>query len=376
MERTRKILHVDMDAFYASIEQRDDPSLRGRPVVVGGSPRGRGVVCTASYEARVFGVHSAMPCAWVPRLCPDAVFVAPRFEVYKAVSRQIHAIFHDVTDLVEPLSLDEAYLDVTHNHLGTPSGTRVAQEIRRRIQRETGLTASAGVAPNKFLAKLASEMDKPDGLTVIPPERVEEVLCELPVRRIHGIGRATEARMDAVGIRTVKDLRRWGERALVERFGRAGKWYHALAFGRDDREVCPHHERRSLGAERTFETDWTDLGRLERELALLAETVAQRLDRARFFGRTVTLKVTWRGFERITRSATVLEPPRDGAALFVAARALLQSTEAGRRPVRLLGISVSNPVEEGARGPVQLALPFGGEEAGDELHAARWRLAG
>lgn len=353
----RKIIHVDMDAFYASIEQRDFPELRGKPVIVGGKPNSRGVVCTASYEARVFGVHSAMPCAHAYRLCPQGIFVPPRFEAYKEASVIIRGIFESVTDKVEPLSLDEAYLDVTENTLGEPSATRVAEYIIKRIKEETGLTASAGVATNKFLAKLASDMDKPAGLTVIPPKRVPEVLRALPVRRIHGIGKATEARLSNLGIHTTADLRAFGEADLIRKVGRMGSWYYQLAQGIDNREVNGHRSRKSLGAERTFSEDLREPEDLEARLKDIATEVARRLEKSKFRGRTLTLKVTYKGFERISRSITFdPEAPRHPDALLRAGLNLLGGTQAQGRPIRLLGLSISNPLEAGQ--PQQLTLPF------------------
>jgi DNA polymerase-4 len=365
VQRARKIIHVDMDAFFASVEQRDHPEYRGRPVIVGGSPARRGVVATASYEARRFGVHSAMSSARAVRLCPHAVFVPPRFEAYKAVSRQIREIFFRFTDLVEPLSLDEAYLDVTENKPGIPSATRIAREIRRLIRLETGLTASAGVAPNKFIAKLATEVNKPDGLTVVTPEQVDDFLRDLPVRKIHGIGKATELKMLELGIETVSDLRTWSEPALVHRFGKTGAWYHQLARGQDDRPVVPHQPRKSIGAEETFDRDVDDLEWLGQQLWDLSARVVGYVQKSGFVARTVTLKVTYADFEKITRSRTLEHPVADTAALWQVARALLEHTEVGPRKVRLLGVSVHNPQLERVAGiGAQLPLPFGQSGAG------------
>lgn len=361
----RKIIHVDMDAFYASVEQRDHPEYRGKPIIVGGSPKSRGVVCTASYEARVFGVHSAMSCAQAYRQCPQGIFVRPRFEAYKAVSQQIQQIFYAFTDLVEPLSLDEAYLDVTQNKVGEASATRIAQEIRRRIRAETGLTASAGVAPNKFLAKLASEAHKPDGLTVIRPEKIEGFLLDLPVRKIHGIGKATEARMLELGIERVRDLLAFPEATLAQHFGKSGHWYYQLARGQDNRPVRPRIERKSIGSEETFAQDVLDVQWLEQKLWSLCEDVMRDVKTKRFLARTATVKLTYSDFEKITRSKTVDHPLEGTDALWQLARVLLlEHTQVGARKVRLLGVSVSHPqtaapvealaLEEGP----QLLLPF------------------
>ncbi|MEX2455980.1 MAG: DNA polymerase IV, partial [Balneolaceae bacterium] len=235
----RKIIHIDMDAFFASVEQRDFPQYRGKPLLVGGSPQGRGVIAAASYEARKFGIHSAMPASKAVRLCPSAIFVKPRFDVYKEVSQQIRAIFLDYTDLVEPLSLDEAYLDVTENHKGIPSATLIAREIKKRIKEETGLTASAGISENKFLAKIASDMDKPDGIYLISPERAEAFIEDLPIGKFHGVGKATQEKMERLGIHTGKDLKTWNEVNLVKHFGKSGHHYYRIARGIDNRIVKP-----------------------------------------------------------------------------------------------------------------------------------------
>ncbi len=351
----RKIIHIDMDAFYAAVEQRDDPKLRGKPVIVGGDPRSRGVVATASYEARRYGVHSAMPASQAYRLCPHGVFVRPRFEVYREASRRIQAVLHRYTALVEPLSLDEAYLDVSGSDLFRGSATRIARDIKRAILTETGLIASAGVSYNKFLAKLASDLDKPDGLTVILPERGPDFVAALPIGRFHGIGKATERRMHALGIRTGADLRGWSREALIETFGKAGAWYHRLARGEDERPVEPHRSRKSLGAETTFAQDLDDFAEMLRELESLARELAEDLVRRRLAGRTLTLKVKYADFEQVTRSQSFARPIASYAELQPHLAALLARTEAGPRPVRLLGVTVSG-FDEAERAAVQLAL--------------------
>lgn len=337
----RKILHVDMDAFYASVEQRDDPSLRGRPVVV--AWRGaRSVVCAASYEARTFGVRSAMPAIRAERLCPDAVFVPPDFVRYRAVSRQIREIFRRHTELVEPLSLDEAYLDVTVNHGGLPSATAVAQAIRRQIREETALTASAGVAPNKFLAKIASDWNKPDGLFVIKPDAVETFLTPLPVGRIHGVGKVMDGRLAALGIRTVGDLRARDAHELESLFGRYGRRLHELSHGIDENPVTPDRPVQSISAEDTFAED-LPLADLEPAIRTLAEKVWASTSKVERVGRTVVLKLKTREFRILTRSlspATMPESAAELAELALALRERVNLPESTR--YRLVGVGISN----------------------------------
>jgi DNA polymerase-4 len=355
--RNRKIIHIDMDAFYASVEQRDFPELKGKPVVVGGSPNSRSVVAAASYEARKFGIRSAIACSQAYRLCNHAIFVPPRFDAYKAVSSQIMSIFKEYTDLVEPLSLDEAFLDVTENNFNNPSATRIADEIRAKIFTETSLTASAGVAPNKFLAKVASDMNKPNGITVIPPEKIAQILETLPVRKVPGIGKKTEEKMFELGIITTGDLQKWERDVLVELFGKTGEWYYRIARGVDEREVHPTRERKSVGVEDTFSTDISELKVLTEEIKKLSERAFKRLRGS--YGRTVTLKVTYSDFEKITRGFTPKNIPETLEEITQIAVGLLDQTEAGNRPIRLLGVSVSNfdrPKSDGK--PVQLLLPF------------------
>lgn len=352
----RKIIHVDMDAFYASVEQRDRPELRGRPVAVGGSGA-RGVVMTASYEARRFGVGSAMPTARALRLCPELIVVAPRFPVYKEVSGAVRAIFERYTPLVEPLSLDEAYLDVTSPLQGPPSATLLARAIKADVRRHTGLTASAGVAGGKFLAKVASGMDKPDGLTVIPPEEADAFLATLPVERFHGVGPRTAARLRELGIHTGADLRARDEEELAERFGKLGRFFHAIARGIDDRPVVPNRARKSVGSETTFAQDLERREELEPVLASLCEQVAHHLARARLAARTVTVKVRYRDFRIVTRSRTLPSDVCDARELLAAARVLAFDTPRPAGPVRLLGVSVSHLVAHDAR-VVQERLPF------------------
>ncbi|HKJ34528.1 MAG TPA: DNA polymerase IV [Balneolales bacterium] len=340
--RLRKIIHIDMDAFYASVEQRDNPSLRAKAVIVGGAPDSRGVVATASYEARKFGVHSAMPSAQAKRLCPHGIFIKPRFDVYREISHQIREIFFEYTDLVEPLSMDEAYLDVTENHKGNPSATLIAQEIRKRIKEETGLTASAGIAPNKFLAKVASDINKPDGMKVIIPNEAESFIETLPIGKFHGIGKVTERRMQSLGIETGADLKKWSEFDLIEHFGKVGSYYYGIARGIDEREVKANRIRKSIGAENTFSRDHDDTLWMEKQLDEIAFKVAGRLEKSHTKGRTVTLKVRFANFQRITRSLTLIQSVADTGTIASVAKELLTQTEAGQRKIRLLGITVSN----------------------------------
>jgi len=347
-EGLRKILHVDMDAFYASVEQRDDPSLRGRPVAVGGSPESRGVVAAASYEARAFGVRSALPMSRAVRLCPELVVVPPDFGKYGEVSRRVFAIFREVTPLVEPLSLDEAYLDVTENAWGEPLAVEVARRVKARIREETRLTASAGVAPNKFLAKIASGWKKPDGLTVISPDRIERFLAELPVDALWGVGPVTAKKLRAAGIERLVDVRSADEEILRHAVGSWAEGLRELAFGRDDRPVEPNHERKSIGCEETFARDLQDLDEIRRQLETLARDAAAALARKRLFARTVTLKLRYSNFETITRSETRQPPTSSVEEIAARTLALLDRTEAGRRPVRLLGASLHGLVAEAA----------------------------
>ncbi|MCQ8277274.1 DNA polymerase IV [Acetobacteraceae bacterium KSS8] len=329
-----------MDAFYASVEQRDDPALRGRPLAVGGS-RERGVVAAASYEARRFGVRSAMPSVTARRLCPELVFVSPRFEVYKAVSRQIRAIFEDYTDLIQPLSLDEAYLDVTAPKRDLGSATAIAREIRARIRAETGLTASAGVSYNKFLAKLASDHRKPDGLFVITPAQGASFVEDLTVDRFHGVGPVTARKMRGLGIETGADLRAQTLPFLLQHFGKAGPHYHAIARGLDDRPVVTDRPRKSLGAENTFSRDLTELPNALAVLEPIVDKVWSGIARGGRFGRTVTLKVKFSDFTIITRAASSERGFTSREAVFGAASTLLRSVYPFRLSVRLLGVSVS-----------------------------------
>jgi len=346
----RKIIHIDMDAFFASVEQRDDPSLRGKPVAVGGTSV-RGVVAAASYEARVFGVRSAMPSFKAKRLCPDLIFVKSRFDAYKAASRIIRDVFQHYTDLIEPLSLDEAYLDVTAPKQGGPSATEIAASIKAEIKEETELTASAGVSFNKFLAKIASDLDKPDGLSVIRPEQADAFVASLPIEKFFGIGPVTARKMKERGIHTGLDLRERAEDELIRLFGKVGRHYYRISRGQDDREVKPDRPNKSIGAETTFDTDLTDPKAMLQRLEPLAERVAERMAASENFGRTVTLKIKHRDFTINTRQRTLDEQVRDPAELMTLADWLLHNPAPPHLPVRLLGISVSTfePLASGAQ---------------------------
>jgi len=356
----RRILHCDMDCFYAAVEVRDDPSLAGKPVVVGGRPEGRGVIAAASYEARRYGIHSAMASAHAVRRCPDLVFLKPDFTRYRNESIAIFAIFHEFTPLVQPASLDEAYLDVSE-HLGPwGSATAIAREIRRRVREERRLTVSVGVGPNRLVAKIASDFDKPDGLTVVKPAQVESFLAPLPVRRLHGVGPATEQSLAELGVVTVADLRKLDVDALTRRFGRWGEALHQYARGIDDRPVSLERERKSLGTETTYARDLDAVAAIEGEVARLAGEVAEDLQKRRLLARTVTIKVRYTDFTTITRGHTFSVACCDGPTIAWHATALLRKTDAAARPVRLLGVTASNLVEGAA---VQLPLFSAGREA-------------
>ena len=331
-----------MDAFFASVEVRDNPALRGKPVIVGGQPNSRGVVATCSYEARKFGIHSGMASSAAYRLCPHAVFIHPDHDKYVAVSRQIRTIFFDYTDLVEPVSIDEAYLDVTVNKCGIPYAARTAREIKKRIFQTTGLTASAGVSYNMFLAKTASDFQKPDGLTVITPELAPEILRNLPIGKFHGIGRVTEKYLLEHGVRTGADLLKMSKLDLVHTFGKTGEYYYNVVRGIDDREVTPEHEPKSMGTESTFSHDTSDMTELVPFLRRQSAEVAEELKKYSCAGKTVTVKVKFFDFRTITRSRSLKEFTNDPKLIFSVARDLLEHTEAEKIPVRLLGVTVSN----------------------------------
>jgi DNA polymerase-4 len=359
MPLVRKIIHIDMDAFYASVEQRDRPELAGKPVVVG-SPNKRGVICAASYEARTFGVRSAMPSTTAARKCPELIFVAPRFEVYRAVSRQIRAIFLQYTALVEPLSLDEAYLDVTANLRRLPSASDTAQEIRNRIFEWTGLTASAGISYNKFLAKLASDYKKPNGQYVVTPAMGPGFVEALAVGKFHGVGPVTAEKMNKLGIFTGADLKTRSLEFLVKQFGKAGPWYHAIARGEDDRPVEPDRPRKSSGSETTFSEDVSDPASLERALLTQASEVWDWCEKAQMFGASVTVKIKYADFRQVTRSRTLGHAVTQYEDLRAIALALTRSVYPLENGVRLVGVTVSHfPDEDEREETGQLDFDFG-----------------
>ena len=341
----RKIIHIDMDAFFASVEQRDNPALLGKPVAVGGSGT-RGVVAAASYEAREFGVYSAMSSKIAQAKCPHLIFVKPRFDVYKTVSLVIRAIFRDYTDLIEPLSLDEAYLDVTTNKKGMASATQIAREIKDRIKMQTNLTASAGISVNKFLAKIASDVNKPDGLYVIPPSRVQSFIDSLTVDKFFGVGKITEKKMKLMGIHTGLDLKNKPELELVENFGKVGRYFFNIAHGIDDRPVVPDRERKSLGAEHTFAEDFNDRQLLLKKISVLAAEVDKRLQKSGKPGKTLTVKIKFADFTQITRSRTETYPIHGFDTINRIAGEIFAATFKEGMEIRLLGITISNFVQE------------------------------
>jgi DNA polymerase-4 len=338
MPALRKIIHLDMDAFYASVEQRDDPSLQGKPVAVGGSPQGRGVVAACSYEARKFGIHSAMPMARAVRACPELVIVRPNFAKYREVSQQVMAILRSVTPLVEPLSLDEAYLDVTENALHQPLAMEVAKHLKSRIFVETALTASAGVAPNKFLAKIASGWSKPNGLTVIAPERVEAFLQKLPVEALWGVGPVTAKKLRAIGVAKLVDVREADQGRLNKAVGSLAGWLQRLSRGDDPRQVTPDRPWKSISSEDTYPEDLVELKEMRAEIERLARRVAAQVAKKGLYARTVTIKVRYADFTTVTRSHTEEPATRDAAQITGRALMLLDRTAAGKRAVRLLGV--------------------------------------
>ncbi len=344
--RERRIIHIDMDAFYASVEQRDDPRLRGKPVAVGGPPQSRGVVAAASYEARSFGVRSAMPMARALRLCPGLVIVRPDFARYQAASRKVMEILRSATSLVEPLSLDEAYLDVTENLWGEPLATEVARKIKNLIRQELNLTASAGVAPNKFLAKIASGWQKPDGLTVIAPERVEKFLQQLPVEALWGVGPVTAKKLHAVGVVKLTDIRSIEKNLLAKTVGSLADWLVKLSHGEDPRQVRPDRASKSISCETTYAEDLTDLGEMNHEIARLARELAAELARKGIGARTVTIKVRYADFTTVTRSHTADFFTCSKAELVNRAQMLLERTDAAQRPIRLLGVGAHGLARE------------------------------
>ncbi|MBW4512838.1 MAG: DNA polymerase IV [Scytonematopsis contorta HA4267-MV1] len=345
-----------MDAFYASVEQRDNPSYKGKPLVVGGSPEQRGVVAAASYEARAYGIHSAMSSRVALKKCPSLITVSPRFEVYRAISSQIQAIFKRYTDVFEPVALDEAYLDVTENKQNIPYASTIAKLIRADIKAETNLTASAGVSVNKFLAKMASGKNKPNGLTVILPEDAEAFVEALPIEKFHGIGEVTAAKMHQLGIRTGTDLKLRSLEELLRNFGKVGQYYYKIARGLDDRLVEPNRIRKSIGAETSFAQDLSEISVMLSQLEQIAQTLQQRIEQNQALGRTITLKVKFSDYQQITRSKTLLFATNDLSIIIATVKELLLGIELSKRGVRLLGISLSNLDNETQSQIVQLAL--------------------
>lgn len=358
MTKNRYILHIDMDAFFASVEQMDNPKYGGRPLIVGGNPEGRGVVAACSYEARKFGIRSALSAARAVKLCPHALFVRPRKERYKEVSMQIMEIFGRYSPSIEPLSLDEAFLDISENHATMESAAATAEEIRSRVFHEVGLTCSAGVSYNKFLAKVASDMNKPDGLTVIPIDEARPLLDTLAIGKFFGVGRVTEKKMHSLGIHYGRDLLRFEKVELIRFFGKAGAFFHDIARGVDNRPVEARRERKSIGTETTFHTDIDDISEIEEILRNLALKVANSLHNKNCGGTTVTLKVRYHDFTTVTRSCTHPSPIRSIADIMPCIQELLSTTEAGKVKIRLLGISLSNLTDTSKKRPVQLDLPF------------------
>jgi DNA polymerase-4 len=341
----RRVLHCDMDCFYAAVHMRDDPALRGKPLAIGGRPEGRGVVASASYEARRFGVRSAMPSSRAVRLCPQLILLPPEFRRYGRESERIFAIYRELTPLVQAVSIDEAYLDVSDQLAAWGTATAVAREIRRRVREERGLTVSVGVGPNRLVAKIASDFRKPDGLTVVPPQKVQEFLDPLPVRRLHGVGPATERALAELGVETVAQLRALPEERLADRFGRQGRILFEYARGIDDRPVETLSVRKSLGTESTYAVDLVGREAVEVEIDRLADELAEALRRRELGGCTVTLKLRYADFTTLTRSRTFVHPLDAAGAIAACARDLLDKTEGHVRPVRLLGLTASNLVE-------------------------------
>lgn len=346
-----------MDAFFASVEQRDNPEYKGKPIAVGGLSS-RGVVAAASYEARKYGVYSAMPSKTAKKKCPFIIFVRPRFDVYKQVSKQIMEIFLEYTDLVEPLSLDEAFLDVTTHKKGKPSATLIAKEIKERIKNETGLTASAGVSTNKFLAKIASDYKKPDGLFLIKPEEAEKFVEELPIEKFFGVGKVTAQKMHKLNITLGKDLKKLSEYELIKKFGKQGAYFYNICRAIDNREVKPDRLRKSVGAENTFETDISNINEIESELINIAETLFKRIEKVKLYGKTITIKIKFSDFKIITRSKTVGFEINSFESLKNSSLDLLRNENLENTAIRLIGISVSNFSIINSNFPIQLTFDF------------------
>lgn len=357
MAELRKIIHIDMDAFYASVEQRDTPSLQGKPVVVGGSPQSRGVVAACSYEARRFGIHSAMPCSRAKRLCPDAVFIRPRMDHYKNVSLEIMSIFKEYTTSIEPLSLDEAFLDVTANKSHSGSATLIAKALCHHIYNQTRLTASAGVSYNKFLAKIASDINKPHGITTIKPDDAEQFISQLPISKFFGVGRATEKKMNQFGIQTGKDLLRYSRETLVSRFGKHGSFFYDIARGIDNRPVRHERKRKSIGKETTFKSDVISMTVLKENFMHITELLGHALQRNEKHAYTVSVKIRYNDFTTITRSNTTESPIKNSDDINKQLPHILKNCNLKIKPIRLIGVSLSK-LSKPDTSPKQLMLPF------------------
>mgnify|MGYP000302940832 CR=1 FL=1 len=341
-EPLRKIIHIDMDAFFAAVEQRDNPQYQNKPIIVGGAPDSRGVVATCSYQARNYGIHSAMPSATASRLCPQAIFVKPRFAVYKEASNSIRQIFYQYTSLVEPLSLDEAYLDVSDSVLYQGSATRLAEKIKQQILSETGLVASAGISYNKFFAKIASDMDKPDGLYLIPPQQGLDFVAQLPIGKFHGVGKATERKMHALGIKNGADLRRFSYAVLQQHFGKAAWFYSQIAQGIDERPVKANRESKSIGTETTYAHDLDDSREIYRQLTELLDKALLKVSAKQLCARTLTVKIKYHDFHQITRSLSFNRPIQKQLSSTPVLQQLLKKEGIGQHKIRLLGITLSS----------------------------------
>lgn len=353
MSTVRKIIHIDMDAFFAAVEQRDFPEYRHKPLIVGGNPFSRGVVATCSYEARPYGIHSAMPTSQAYRLCPQAIFVKPRFEAYREASQAIRQIFFDYTDLVEPLSLDEAYLDVTHVEKNTGSATLIAKAIKAKIKQQTQLTASAGVSYNKFLAKIASDLDKPDGLCLITPTQGANFVEQLPIHKFHGVGKATALKMQALGIQTGKDLKKLSLEDLQQHFGKSGPYYYHIARGIDDRPVVSYRKSQSVGVETTFQQDISSTQAVFEQLQQLFDKALTKVTEKQLSAHTLTIKIKYHDFVQITRSRTLPQTITASGNIQDLLLELLKNTDVGRRDVRLLGITLSALEDQSELSPVE-----------------------
>jgi DNA polymerase-4 len=343
MESIRQIIHIDMDAFYAAIEQRDNPTLKGMPVCVGGNPKlGRGVVMTCSYEARKYGIHSAMPAKTAVKLCPHAIFVKPRFEVYVSESEKIKIIFHRYSNHVQPLSLDEAYLDISDSSDNFETSELITKKTLKEITEKTGLTASAGVSFNKFLAKVGSDFNKPNGITVITLETADEFIDNLPIGKFYGIGKKTEQRMISMGITTGRDLKNFGLSNLKLHFGKAGKYYYNCAIGEDEQKVNDSWQRKSMGHERTLREDIDDKSEMLEILSNLANKISDQLNSKDMVARTIILRLRYSNYQRISKTITLHEYTADDKIIMIHIKKLLRNTDAGKKKVRLLGVAVSN----------------------------------